>query len=159
MFFYLLPNWSALTQKSGSPPGARQRMVAKQSKQWQWMLAIAKQYLGQTRKITSSAPPILTWRGKMKNCTSTKPVGRIEDGSSSICPDSISAGLSRDKKRKFWPFYWAIKSGITFLYVLQPTCKHSKRGLISLCSFWGSLNILVSSTSNSDNYGLLLELL
>ena len=94
-------------------------MVAKQSKQWQWM-AIPKQYSGQTRKITSS-PPHTREHEKLH---SGKPVCRkFEDGSSSICPDSIWAVLSRNKKRKFWPFYWAIKSGITFLYVLQPTCK------------------------------------
>ena len=207
----------------------------KQSKQWQWMLAIAKQYSGQTRKITSSALPLtwktalpmknltwktaaapkphmkkshenLTWKSHMKNShenltwkTHLKnsheklhfPKTLLAESrmglASSICPDSISAVLSRDKKRKFWPFYWAIKSGITFLYLVQPTCKHSKREASSrkykqiqiqimpntntntnsvkykyrnlktlcnlivntarerphLCSFWGSVNILL----------------
>ena len=86
---------------------------------WQWM-AIPKQYSGQTRKITSS-PSRRSW-GELWPSTCS----RICWGwPSSICPDSISAVLSPNKKRKFWPFYRAIKSGITFLYILQPTCKHS----------------------------------
>ena len=99
----------------------------------------------------------LTWKTHLKNSHEKLhfPKTLLAESrmglASSICPDSISAVLSRDKKRKFWPFYWAIKSGITFLYLVQPTCKHSKREASSRKYKQIQIQIMPNTNTNTNS--------
>ena len=71
-------------------------MVAKQSKQWQWM-AIPKQYSGQTRKITSSPPH-------------TREHEKLHFGKN-LFAENLRMGLLQFALTQFGPFYLVIKSG------------------------------------------------